>query len=225
MVLSLKLPRTCGIYGLKNKVNGKIYVGSAVNLHKRRKEHHTDLTNLDHPNDHLQKSWNKYGPEAFEFVVLELVEHECDLITTEQTHIDIHFGDNCYNICPTAGSCLGRKDKPETIQRKRELMFRPDMRIKMDRTGYNHTDDVKALIGDSNRKNPRIKTEVSKDKLRNASYTKPVIQMSMDGSVVGRFRSSAHAEQVLGIKHLATWITRCCKGTQAFAKGFKWRYE
>lgn len=59
------------IYSILNKVNGKIYVGLSVNHQKRKNEHIRKLNRGVHENPHLQKTWNKYGADAFEFNILE----------------------------------------------------------------------------------------------------------------------------------------------------------
>ncbi|MNK27633.1 NUMOD1 domain protein [compost metagenome] len=73
-----------GVYILRNKVNGKEYVGSTNDLHRRQKEHLSDLRCNTHPNPKLQSSYNKYGVESFEFKVLhETSEKESRKIEQE----------------------------------------------------------------------------------------------------------------------------------------------
>lgn len=61
-----------GIYAIKNKINNKVYVGQSYNVeHRWKYGHRTALRKNDHGNDHLQSSWNKYGEENFEFLVLK----------------------------------------------------------------------------------------------------------------------------------------------------------
>ena len=59
------------IYSILNKVNGKIYVGLTIDVKRRFKEHKSELRSGIHYNSHLQRAWNKYGEDAFEFNVLE----------------------------------------------------------------------------------------------------------------------------------------------------------
>ena len=59
-----------GIYKIENKANGKVYIGQSVNIESRWKGHKSNLRNNKHQNDYLQKSWNKYGEENFDFSVL-----------------------------------------------------------------------------------------------------------------------------------------------------------
>lgn len=64
-----------GVYIIKNKINGKIYVGSTADTFDRRwKNHRKKLREGKHHSKHLQASWNKYGEENFEFKVLEVTE-------------------------------------------------------------------------------------------------------------------------------------------------------
>lgn len=68
--------RMTGIYCIENQINGKKYVGQAINIEKRWKQHKQKLKNDSHYNEHLQRSWNYYGESAFSFYVLELCDEE-----------------------------------------------------------------------------------------------------------------------------------------------------
>lgn len=59
------------IYGIRNVDSGKIYVGSTKNFKSRKYEHCNSLKNNKHHSAHLQNSWNKYGAESFEFIIIE----------------------------------------------------------------------------------------------------------------------------------------------------------
>ena len=60
-----------GIYGIKNTINGKLYIGQAANIYERWIHHKSDLKCNRHANNHLQNSWNKYGGYSFEFYIIE----------------------------------------------------------------------------------------------------------------------------------------------------------
>lgn len=62
-----------GIYCIINTANNKRYIGSAVNLQERIKQHYTELSKGVHFNAHLQRSWEKYGEESFKLEILETV--------------------------------------------------------------------------------------------------------------------------------------------------------
>ncbi len=110
-----------GVYGLRNRFNRKIYVGSATRcLIGRWKEHRNALIAQTHFNRHLQAAWNSYGGDAFEFVILERCSVETCL-DREQHWIDWfksydrRFG---YNSRPRAESNLGHKFGPQTEEHK-----------------------------------------------------------------------------------------------------------
>ena len=110
-----------GVYCIRNRRNGKRYVGSAARSIKKRWESHVnDLNGNRHGNDRLQRAWNKYGPEAFVFKVLQRCPAKF-CIRIEQRWMDRYraAGIYLYNICPRAGSCLGSK---------RSMAFRRHMR-------------------------------------------------------------------------------------------------
>jgi group I intron endonuclease len=88
-----------GIYKIINVINNKFYVGSAVNLKRRKTRHFSELRKNKHNNRHLQAAWNKYGEQAFVFVVVEDVALDADLMAAENVWLHVHVGkDYCYNI-------------------------------------------------------------------------------------------------------------------------------
>jgi group I intron endonuclease len=100
----------CGVYAIINKINGNIYVGSSINIHRRKLRHFRYLKNGGHENTHLQNAYNKYGEDAFEFIILEKTDTDSRL-TVEQKYLDMYKANaNCYNICHIAGSpvAIGR---------------------------------------------------------------------------------------------------------------------
>ena len=101
-----------GVYVIRNKVNGKEYIGSAATSLKRRWKGHTDeLKTGKHRNRYLQNAWNKYGANNFEFIVVERCPPDLCLIR-EQFWLDekkTYVRSVGYNIAITAGSNLGLK--------------------------------------------------------------------------------------------------------------------
>ena len=110
---SRDIPTLSGVYQIACKANGKIYVGSAVNLQSRWYSHRRDLGNGVHVNPHLQSAWNLYGETNFEFSVLEYVDEQ-RLLTTEQLWIDKtgctdrRIGFNVKLEATSAGQGIGR---------------------------------------------------------------------------------------------------------------------
>lgn len=111
------IPRTSGIYKITCTANGKIYIGSSNNLRRRWTEHRTALNRNNHVNKHLQRAWNKYGGQSFQFEVLELTM-PCSLLDREQCWFDMlnPFGERGYNgnrIADKPPSQTGRTMSPE----------------------------------------------------------------------------------------------------------------
>ena len=104
-----------GVYKIQNLVNGKYYIGSTVDSFNKRLNHHYHaLIRGNHKNDYLQNAWNKYGEEAFEFIILEVCEFE-QVRDREQYYINQIPDDLRYNINLLAtGPCLAE----ESIQKQ-----------------------------------------------------------------------------------------------------------
>jgi group I intron endonuclease len=88
-----------GIYKIINVINNKFYVGSAVDLKRRKTRHFSELRTGKHNNRHLQAAWVKYGEQAFVFVVVAELTDSDDLLAAENVWLKAHVGKNyCYNI-------------------------------------------------------------------------------------------------------------------------------
>jgi group I intron endonuclease len=106
-----------GIYAIRNKVNGKVYVGSAQCIRLRLNRHRSDLKTGRHHNTILLNAWRKYGAEGFTFEVLEHVADLDNLMCREQAWIDkFNSAERTYgyNILPAAGSNRGFTPSEET---------------------------------------------------------------------------------------------------------------
>ena len=90
---------TQGIYKIINVINNKFYVGSAVDFTARKRRHWWALRSQRHANKHLQAAWNKYGEEAFTFVIVEELELGIDILAAETVWLKEHVGkEHCYNL-------------------------------------------------------------------------------------------------------------------------------
>lgn len=64
------------IYQILNKLNNKCYIGQTNNIKRRWEQHKNDLKLGKHDNPYLQKVYNKYGIDIFDFQVL--YQEDCD---------------------------------------------------------------------------------------------------------------------------------------------------
>jgi len=70
--------KPAGIFQVKNTVNGKVLLGSSLNLEGPLNGHKFLLTIGQHRNEALQKEWNEHGPDKFVFEILETVKVKDD---------------------------------------------------------------------------------------------------------------------------------------------------
>lgn len=169
-----------GIYAITHVVNGKQYIGSAVNIERRWKDHRRHLDKGVHHSSHLQRAWNKYGADAFAFSVLEYVSDITRLIEREQHYMDVRFaarGSIEYNGRPRAENCLGfihtaasrqlmsdkLKGRPCTWRHKlKGRKLSAETRAKLSRmaigrrgkSGWKHTTETRQRMSDAKKGKP-----------------------------------------------------------------------
>jgi group I intron endonuclease len=137
--------KTSGVYGWKNVLTGKWYVGGSVHIERRKATHLKELNNGTHSGSKLLRAWRKYGSQVWEFTILE----ECfpvreTLLAREQYWLN--FYDSCnngYNTLPKAGSCLGVKWTE--ARRKKTIASR------IASGGWKHTEETKKHLADIQR--------------------------------------------------------------------------
>lgn len=130
-----------GIYEIRNTINGKRYVGSAVLFKKRWKEHVRQLSDSRHHSVVLQRAWDRYGSEAFEFKPIIYCDR-ANLIMYEQIAMDALLPE--YNVAPRAGSQLGFRMREEAKAKMSEAAKRT-----RNFTGKTHSEESRAKISAS----------------------------------------------------------------------------
>ena len=111
-----------GVYQIRNKLDGRCYVGSSRDVRGRWKGHRHLLKGGRHHSPRLQRAWMRDGESAFEFRILEVVNEVRDLPCVEQAWIDFlhaYAPRGGYNVLPFAGRTFGRKHPPERIEQIR----------------------------------------------------------------------------------------------------------
>lgn len=145
------------IYWIRNKLNGKFYVGSSTQRYVRWRTHKKKLRANSHHCHHLQAAWNKYGEEHFEFSVIEKVLEEKGLQAAEDRWLKQHVGKpHCYNTGLRSGAPMrgrtgeahpnfGKPLSEEQKQRLREAALE-QWKNSDPRTGRTHSNESKAKI-------------------------------------------------------------------------------
>ncbi len=162
-----------GIYQILCTANGKVYIGSAADIHRRWRQHQYRLRRGVHANPHLQSAWSAYGEASFVFQVAE----ECgigELLTREQQHLDSLPWRASFNIRRVAGGnrgnkwsaearakIAGRRFSEKAIRRRAEVGLTPFQRerIRMGRLngkrgtgrpkGFHHSEETRRKISDA----------------------------------------------------------------------------
>ena len=149
----------CGIYGIHNLVNDKWYVGQAVNIRARWNVHRSLLTRNERESVHLLRAWNKYGSDAFEWVVLEectpeqLNEREIAWIAQKDSY------KNGYNRTLGGGGIRGyhlsESHRARLREATREKWADPEHRKKRLQAMHavTESDDYRAKISEAGKKN------------------------------------------------------------------------
>lgn len=193
-----------GIYIIKNTSNNKIYVGQSINTEARQQEHMRKLRNNNHSNDYLQKSFNKYGEEVFDFIVIDRCPKE-DLDKLESHYIEKYnsMDKNCgYNL--KGGGHLPRLSESSKMKisetRKKRIA---DGTIK--KMHIEFTEESIAKMRESSR--IRWESEEERIKLSNAKSTvsrktvEQIKEMLYKDETVERVIEKTGASEVI-IKHI-----------------------
>lgn len=228
--------KICGIYCIKNTIDNNIYIGSSIDINKRKKQHFSALKNNKHHSRYLQRSFNKYKENNFSFSILEECESE-NLLIREQHFIDIL--NPRYNICKIAGNSLGTKRTqeaklniskaqkerfktqnawnkgiPRTLNeienQRNKIIGRPSKKKGMKLSKQSCENISKGLIG-------RNLSDEHKSKL-----SKKVIEYDSNGNILNEFISLTEAAKSTG--SFITNLQRAMKNNKPFKKRI-FKYE
>lgn len=104
-----------GIYCIRK--DDMFYVGQAVNIQKRWIRHKRLLTKGKHHNQHLQNSWKKYGPELFEFEIIEICDKDM-LLNHENYWITVlNSIQEGFNLKIASATWLGKQHTDEVKEK------------------------------------------------------------------------------------------------------------
>ena len=119
------LPKSPGIYRIKDRDSEKFYVGSSINIKRRVTQHIYRLNKGSHPNPIMQAIWNK-DPCRLYFECVKIVKNadKKTLLELEQKYLDkagVGKNKNCMNVLLIANSHLGVKRSPESVEKLRKI--------------------------------------------------------------------------------------------------------
>lgn len=196
-----RLKTRTGVYSIVNRVNGKKYVGSAVDIDHRWSTHRGALRRGTHHCPHLQKAFNAYGEEVFNYEVLELCVKE-SLIEREQAWIDAVEPYLLYNTHHNALHWLGRKHTPETKAKiAKAKTGKPGIKGVATFKGRKHSPETIEKMRNAAKARPPCTEETRRKRSENAKRQGP-ITVSAEGrkrqkeKLTGRIFSPEHKQKL-----------------------------
>ena len=110
-----------GIYKIENKVNGTVYIGKSHDIVKRWQQHIKSLDDNSHVNARLQKDWNNYKIDCFDFSVVKTCNKD-ELSNYEQYYIGEYFNStNIYNSQIKSSSVIKNYGKKPAKKKKKTI--------------------------------------------------------------------------------------------------------
>jgi len=225
-----------GVYLIKNTINNKVYIGCSINVTKRFYSHKYKLSKGIHPNLHLQKSYDKYGKDAFQFTVIE----ECtDDVLYEKEHYYATYYQSMdktkgYNKLPTSNN----KRPTYLTDEIKEKISNSKKGIPCKYKGVKRTEEViqkmkdnrKPTYGKDNpmygKKNPAT---AERNKLRTKESMPPdyvwptsvaVIQYTKEMEFIKKWNSVREAAK--HVKRTESAISKCTSGENKTCAGYIW---
>lgn len=186
-----------GIYAIKCKTNGKLYIGQSRNIAVRRSAHFSSLRGGYHQNEHLQSAFNLLGESCFEFIVLEyagepeLDDKEISWIAKSKSNDQKHG----YNL--QTGGCKYPRHSKQTLEKMSRL-----------RTGFRLSEETKEKISRANKgtkKTPEQCAAISK-RLIGRKFT-PEWLAKMSAWQIGK-RLSEETKRKIGEKNKISQLGR-----------------
>jgi group I intron endonuclease len=207
-----------GVYCIVNTINNKKYIGSTKCFKSRFSKHKSDLLKKKHHSFLLQRSWDKYGSEAFEFKILEEVS-----------------------------DCLLYKQKEQHYLDTEDCHYNLDKQVNKGMLGKKHSDETKVLIAEANKmlcgtknhmygKSKELHHNYGKKMPQNGrsgkehhNYGKPsyskkaVLCYDLDDNFIAEYSSSKEAAEQLNINLI--YLRAVCGGKYKSAKEYKFKYK
>lgn len=221
----------CGIYKLTNKLNGKSYIGQAIDIRKRWREHKCASLNPNNKdfNMVIHKAIRKYGIENFNLEIIEECE-QSELNDKEIYWIDkyntYHQGYNA-SIGGNNYDHLGTPIEAYDMQGNFVKEY-PSIKSAANDIGASYAALVQVLYGRRKScknlqwKHKNSDIQIKEYKSRQGGSI-PIVQMNDENNILQEFESSYEAARILSLD--ASCITKCCKGKLKHHGGFVWKYK
>lgn len=183
------MKKIIGVYKISNTLcpEGKYYIGYSCNIGKRWGIHKSTLRGGKHCNIRMQRAYEKYGSECFDYEILQECENEEEAKNVELSYLeDLAIRDKLYNLHynSSGGDLMTyHPNKEQIIERmkntQKEQISKMTKEERQERWGQNgekngmygrtHTDEVKRLYSEMHKGNTyclgKKASQETKDKL------------------------------------------------------------
>lgn len=237
-----------GIYKITNINTNCFYIGSAINIKRRKSEHYRMLYNNTHYNKKLQESFNLHGDENHIFEVIANCPNEY-LIKLEQFFITNLKP--TLNIATFAGSVLGLKHKESSKEKMRlaklgtkrseETKLKISLNNTRNNKGKKCSDKTKQAVSLSNKTRvisteTRLKHAINMKNRVITEETRKKLSNSLKGIKIGRRKSTpviclnngkrydAGRDAAKELNVSFQLISKVLKGQRNHTKGYKFIY-
>lgn len=209
----------CGVYLIRNLINGKIYIGKAIDIHRRIMAHIYNLTakRIKEENPHFIAAWCKYGRLNFAYCILE----ECSFEQLKEK--ELYWIDH-YKSTDSKIGYNKRRDSEGGMIPHVETRTKLSAALHKRYSNQENRDKVGRRAKAFWKSNPDIKASMA-IKVKQAKQKKyKFIQMTEDGSVVKEYESIEH---IILENPTFKWqnIYSVCNGYKHRIYGYKWKKE
>lgn len=209
----------CGIYLIRNLINGKVYIGKSVNIYKRIVAHICGLTakRKKEENPHFISAWYKYGKEAFEYVVLE----ECSIDELSEKELYwMHF----YDSINSNKGYNKRLDSSGGMIPHKETKLKLSIATKKRFESLESREKVGKMFKDFWKNNPDKKELMSLNVKLTKQKKYKFLQLNEDETI---FKIYETVEEIIKENPNYKWqnIYSVCNGYKKRMYGYKWKKE
>ena len=219
----------CGIYRIHNNINGKDYIGQAIDIYHRWQQHKARYDNCA-----IHRAITKYGIDNFTFSILE----ECQVEQLDEKEIYwINYYNSYFNgynetsggkrptytICnrpiemyDLQGNYI--KDFPSICAAARELKCEPSF---ISAVIQQRRPTAKGFQFKPKNDDTIIITPFVKKK--SGPIGKAVIQYDLNNNIIAEYISASEAARITGLH--AQNISGVCRGIKNTCGGYIWRYK
>jgi len=210
--------KRCGIYAIRNKINNKYYIGKSINIYERIRQHINKLNKTSKDsNFHLNKSWLKYGRNNFEYIILEDIELNDDLLKQQELYWILKLKTNQrefgYNLrLDSKTKCILTEETKQRMS-KGTLLY------------YKNNPEALIEIGKKSSKfwkeNPEIKFQMAK-KVSKAKHKYKIQQFDKQMNFIKEWFS---VEDIIKVNPNYKWqnIYAVCNGYKPSMYSYVWR--